>query len=246
MPQDPAASLSALLRGVSIDDHDEVLKAANAALKANKADVTAQHTRVVALLHLDRFDDALRAIAEGGIKLEASCFPEKAYALYKTGQLDDAAEVLASVGLEKRGYGHIAAQVAYRAERFDDAHEIYRKLLDTDPAEEENDMRINLRAVIAQAEWHGNAPSGATPEQQFDTFEICYNAACSFISRGAFDKAHTLLRRAATLCDGSDDLTEEDKHAEMQPILAQTAYVLSRLGKTKEALDLYNKLGQSG
>ena len=62
MPQDPSAALSALLRSSSIEDHDEILKAANASIKAKKGDVTSHHTRVVALLHLDRFEDALRAI----------------------------------------------------------------------------------------------------------------------------------------------------------------------------------------
>lgn len=246
MPQDPAAALSALLRASTITDHEEVLKAANAAIKANKSDVTSQHTRVVALLNLDRFDDALRAIDEGGFKLEAACYLEKAYALYKTGKLEDASAVLKLVGLEKRSFSHVAAQVAYRAERFDDACNIYSRLLATDAADEENDLGINFKAAAAQAEWRGVPPSVPSSEDQLDTFEVCYNVACSYIARNSLDKASSLLQRAARLCDASDDLAEEDKQAEMQPILAQQAYVYARMGKLKEALDLYKSLGQSG
>ena len=246
MPQDPAAAVSALLRSASIQDHEEILKAANAAIKANKSDVTSQHTRVVALLHLDRFEDALRAIDNGGVKLEAACALEKVYALYKTGKLEDATAALQSIGLKGRGFSHVAAQVAYRAERFDEVHGIYQKLSGEDIAEEKNDLNINLRAATAQAQWQGTAPSYPLEEQEPDTFEVCYNMACSCIARGGFEQGLILLQRAARLCDASDDLSEEDKEAEMQPILAQQAYVYARLGKLKEALDLYNSLGQAG
>ncbi|KAF5528857.1 signal recognition particle subunit SRP72, partial [Fusarium napiforme] len=141
MPQDPAAALSALLRQSSVEDHDEALKIANAALKANKNDVDSQHTRIIALLKLDRFDDALRAIADGSPALHARISLEHAYALYKTGKLNEATSVLQAFGLEKkRSLQHVAAQVAYRAERFDEACNIYSRLLDTDPADEENDI----------------------------------------------------------------------------------------------------------
>lgn len=242
MPQDPAAALSSLLRASSIDDHAEILKAANAAIRANKNDTTSQHTRIVALLKLDRFEDALRAIAEGGSKLDSTCALEKAYALYKIGKLDEATSVLKAGNIESRGFSHAAAQIAYRAERFDEARAIYRRLLDTDASDEENDMRINLRAACAQSEWQGS-PATVLPEvQDSDGFEICYNAACACIARGSLGAAANLLQRALKLCHSSDDLSEEDKHDEMQPILAQQAFVFAKMGKLKEALDLYKSL----
>ncbi|KPM43550.1 hypothetical protein AK830_g3022 [Neonectria ditissima] len=243
MPQDPAAALSALLRASSIQDHDEILKAANAAIKANKSDFVSQQTRIVALLKLDRFDDALRAIAEGGTKLNALCLLEQAYGLYKTGKLDEATTILQSIGLAKRSFGHMAAQVAYRAERFDDARAIYSRLLDADDdSGEENDLSINIRAAAAQSEWMGYSFMNPPPTQDSDGFEICYNAACACIARGSLDDAANLLQRAIRLCDASDDLNDKDKEAEMRPILAQQAYVYAKTGKLKEALDLYRSL----
>jgi signal recognition particle subunit SRP72 len=246
MPQDPAAALSALLRQSSIEDHEEVLKAANAAIKANKNDVDSQHTRIIALLKLDRFDDALRAILDAPPLLSSRTTLEHAYALYKTGKLDEATVVLRSAGLEKnRGLQHAAAQVAYRAERFDDACSIYSRLLDTDPADEENDIGINLRAAFAQSSWLGYSVTDKVAVQDSDGFELCYNAACAHIANGSLETAADLLQRASRLCDASDDLTEEDKQAEMRPILAQQAYVFAKLGKLKEALDLYNSLNST-
>jgi signal recognition particle subunit SRP72 len=246
MPQDPAAALSALLRQSSIEDHDEVLKAANAAIKANKNDTDSQHTRIVALLKLDRFEDALRAIADGSPALHARIALEHAYALYKTGKLDEATSALQSAGLDKnRSLQHVAAQVAYRAERFDEACNIYSRLLDTDPADEENDIGINLRAAFAQSSWLGYFVTDKFTVQDSDGFELCYNAACAHIANGSLETAADLLQRASRLCDASDDLTEEDKQAEMRPILAQQAYVFAKLGKLKEALDLYNSLSST-
>src|SRR4051812_49117763 len=93
MANDAIANLTSLLENTTIEDHDEYLKASNAVLKTSKLDTKALHTRVVALLKLDRFDDALRALADGGDKLAQECVLERAYALYKTGKLEDAERV---------------------------------------------------------------------------------------------------------------------------------------------------------
>lgn len=248
MPQDPQAALSALLRASTIQDNDEILKAANAAIKANKGDVDSQHTRVVALLKLDRFDDAVRFVDEGGAKLQALCSLEKIYALYKVGRLDEASASLKQVGLAKRSLQHLAAQVAYRAERFNEATSIYRKLLDMEPDDEENDMTINAKAAEAQSAWQGLGSSspGTLETEQPVTFELCYNEACFHIAQSAFSQASKLLQRAARLCDASDELSEEDKEVEMQPILTQQAYVYARLGKLKEAQDLLKSARREG
>ena len=65
-----ANSLSTLLRQTTIDDHEEVLKAANAALKKTKSDLEAQHVKAVALLNLERYDDVLKVFEDGGDKLK--------------------------------------------------------------------------------------------------------------------------------------------------------------------------------
>lgn len=243
MPQDPAAALSALLRTATINDNEEILKAANAALKSNKSDEVAQHTRVVALLKLDRFRDATRAISEGGAKLEASCALEKAYGLYKLGQLEEATHVLSTFGVQKRSLSLLAAQVAYRAEKFDEAQSVYNRLLAEDPGEEGNDLRINIKAVQAQAEWH--SPStlrGIESDIDADSFELCYNAACTHIAQGSLEMAARLLQRALALCDASDELRQEDKEEERKPIKAQQAYVFAKMGDFNRATDVYKTL----
>ncbi|KAK1760742.1 hypothetical protein QBC47DRAFT_313009 [Echria macrotheca] len=244
---DPAiAALNSLLRRSSVEDHAEALKLANAAIKASKGNkdalLTAHHTRAVALLKLDRFDDALRAISEGGDELEKLCPLEKAYALYKTGELA-AAEALLKTAGTGRALKHINAQVAYRAEKFDKAASLYRELSSADDGAqygEENDLRINLSAANAQLEWQGKG--WAVPEAQkqparedLEAFETAYNAACGCISRGDFSKAAVLLKRSRDLCEALEDLDDEEKKTELLPITVQQIYVFTRLGKLEEA-----------
>ncbi|KAI0552481.1 hypothetical protein F4679DRAFT_571555 [Xylaria curta] len=251
----PAAALTSLLRAASIQDHDEVLKLANAAIKASKSDIDAHHTRVVALLKLDRFDDALRAIAEGGDALEARCVLEKAYALYKTGHLQearDAAEKAPSPESASRPFRHLRAQIAYRAESFPDAASIYRDLSSDQASQhgDESDIRINLLATNAQLEWAGIGHRADDGERQssradLESFETAYNAACLHIARAELVKASILLKRARDLCEASEDLSPEEKKAELLPIMVQHVYVLAQLGKDSEAAALQKLITQS-
>lgn len=103
-------SLSSLLAQTSLDDHNEVLKAANAAVSKSKGDIDAQHARAVALLHLDRYEDALKAFEDVRGLQEKAQF-EYAYALYKTGNAAKAAEVAEAAGPNAgRGMRHMLAQ----------------------------------------------------------------------------------------------------------------------------------------
>jgi signal recognition particle subunit SRP72 len=240
MASNAMASLTALLRASTIEDHEEVLKAANAVLKSTKNNPDALHTRVVALLKLDRFDDALRALDDGGDKLAETCVLEKAYALYKTGQLEDAQNLLQ--GANTRGLKHIAAQVAYRAEKFEDAARLYKELSSEAVAieGEENDLRINSSAADAQLEWQGNGDKVETSRKKpsredLEAFETSYNAACGCIARGDLGAGGVLLKRARDLCEALDELSDEEKRAEVLPVMVQQAFVLTKLGKLEEA-----------
>ncbi|KAI1345511.1 hypothetical protein F5Y01DRAFT_56611 [Xylaria sp. FL0043] len=252
---DPAAALASLLRASTIEDHEEVLKLANAAIRASRADVNAQHTRIIALLKLDRFDDALRAIAEGGHALESTCVLEKVYALYKTGHLQEArhaAEKVPGAQADSRPFRHLRAQIAYRAESFADAASLYRGLASETPAQhgDENDVKINLLAANAQLEWAGQGHRVPDRERlssraDLDSFETAYNVACAHIARGELVKASVLLKRARDLCEANEDLSPDEKKAELLPIMVQHVYVLSRLGKDSEAAALQKLVVQS-
>lgn len=103
-------SLSTLLAQASLDDHNEILQAANADIKKSKTNLDAHHARAVALLHLDRFDDAVKVFEEVKGLQEKARF-EYAYALYKTGNAVQAVELAEAAGNKAdRGMKHVLAQ----------------------------------------------------------------------------------------------------------------------------------------
>lgn len=103
-------SLASLLAQASLDDHDEILKAANGAIKKSKSDLEAQHIKAVALLHLDRYEDALK-VFEDVTGLQEKARFEYAYALYKTGNAAKAVEAAEAMGPDSgRGPKHMLAQ----------------------------------------------------------------------------------------------------------------------------------------
>lgn len=233
------STLAALLKKTHIEDDEEVLKAANTALKQNQGDVEALHVKVVALLKLDRYDDALHALDNGGEKLKQRATLEHAYALYKSGKPAAAAE-LAQKG-SQRGLQHIEAQARYRSEDFARAAELYRQLASNLEDDAEADLRINSGAVDAQLEWSGNGglvEKKKPGREDLEAFETAYNAACGSIARGELGQGEVLLKRAKDLCNSVEDMTEEEKQAELLPITVQQIFVLTRQGRPEEAAKL--------
>lgn len=102
--------INALLQRSSIDDHEEVIKACNAVLKKSRNDLDALHVKTVALLKLDRYEDAIRVVEEGGDALKERVPLEWSYAFYKVGKLEDAIKLATASGTG-RGGKHVEAQV---------------------------------------------------------------------------------------------------------------------------------------
>ncbi|KAK0982103.1 Signal recognition particle subunit SRP72 [Friedmanniomyces endolithicus] len=240
-------ALTSLLQQAHIEDHDEILKAANTALKHSKGDLDAQHVKIVALLKLDRFDDAIHAFNGGGDKLKERARLEYAYTLYKIGNPSEAADV-AQLG-DDRGYKHIAAQASYRTEDFRRAAELYQHLAAQPEDDAEADLRINSGAVDAQLEWAGQGAlvlKKKPGRQDLEAYETAYNAACGAIARGELGQGEVLLRRARDLCNALEDLGEEEKRAELLPIGVQQVYVLARQGRSVQAEEMAREVGFEG
>ena len=111
-------SLESLLKKLSLTDdtpdHVEILKHADKVLKSAKGNPRALHIKVVALLNLDRHEDALRALSSPeGQKIAVTTVLERAYCLYKVGKLQEAVDLAKKAGVEGknvRALKHVAAQ----------------------------------------------------------------------------------------------------------------------------------------
>jgi signal recognition particle subunit SRP72 len=120
-----AATLASLLGQASITDHDQVLSACETALSKSKNDPQALQVKIVALLNLDRFQDAVTTVEAGGEDIKQRARLEYAYALYKNGQAAKAAEVAGQDGNESdRGLRHVEAQAVCRWSKRDAEGEV--------------------------------------------------------------------------------------------------------------------------
>lgn len=237
------SSLSALLQKSTLDDHEQILEASLKALKSAKSDLEAQHFHVVALLKLDRYEAAVKFIQDAGDSLRKRVELEFAYALYKTGRLQQATELSSTI--KGRGAQHIEAQSRYRLEDSLKTSELYRQIRSQKYDSEEFDLRVNQGAIDAQSQWLGaaDAKSMRRPgREDLDAFETTYNAACGSIARGEYAQAEVLLKRAKELCKHSDDLTDQQKAEELLPISVQQLFVLLSLGKITEAESLAGEI----
>lgn len=184
-----------------MDDHEEVLRQADHVFHQAPGDLRAQHTKLVALLKLDRYQEALSVLEEAGESLKQELPLIHAYSLYKSGRLEESKQVASNEKDSSRGLRHVEAQVAYRMEDFARAMDLYGGMSANDVAfeGESSDVRINTSAVNAQLRWGG---SGSTDDaikstnQDLEHFDLAFNAACAQIAQGNLKQAEFLLNRA--------------------------------------------------
>ncbi|EPS38313.1 hypothetical protein H072_7967 [Dactylellina haptotyla CBS 200.50] len=244
------ASLAVLLQNLSLEenqDHEEVLKHANNILK-NSSDPQTIKTRVVALIKLERYDEAIKSIEQaGGSGLEF----EHAYSLYKQGNLEGALAIspdVISTERKQRALKQLQAQAHYRAENFQSAIDLYEELSKLPPLveNEEYDLRVNLGASEAQLSFVGKdalRPKRRTTAEDLQQYESAFNTACISVARGDLNGALMLLKTSKKLCRSMEGASEEDIQAELAPLIAQELYVLIKLGKFEEARELYKSSG---
>ena len=224
---------------------DAILNAADTTLKSTPTSSTAQRARIIALLHLDRYRDALDTLTSASDILPSTPL-EHAYALYKLGRLDEARDICKNQS--SRGLQHVAAQAAYRAEDFVTASTIYAALAsgvngdgegeDQHEADSERDVRVNALAAAAQSVWAGQTRRiGKQQRTDLEAFDCAFNLACMHVARGELRQADVLLKRARDLCE-AEEMAEEDRRGEVAAIECQKVYVLLRMGKIEEARTL--------
>ena len=104
-----ATTLSTLMKRATIDDHEDVLRVCNAELKHGKGDLEILYIKLIALLKLERYDEAVWLLEEGGEILKRRAQLEHAYALYKNGEFEEAKKITNDLHAN-RGARHVEAQ----------------------------------------------------------------------------------------------------------------------------------------
>lgn len=225
-------------------DWERILKTAKKILGISLTEKKAFQTKVICLINLDKFDEALGSIERFNFSDNDDLYFERAYCQYRLNQVEEAYKTLSKCenpGLKEK---ELMAQISYRLERYQEAYDTYRDIIKNADVDDdyETERTTNLSAVCA------NLPGTNfdMSENEDKTFELCYNSACMSISKGNFAEAQAKLEKAEIMCQ--EMFKEEDPddvdglEREVVVIRAQLAYCLQKLGKSEEALKVYNNV----
>ncbi|KAK9247953.1 hypothetical protein V1506DRAFT_530278 [Lipomyces tetrasporus] len=249
MPKKDTASLQELLEKLTVhalnDEHTFVLDLANKLLRQDPTDIKAKKAKVVALIKLDQYSEALKVFGDDELKPNELAL-ERAYCLYRLGKLELANDLIVvaiekgeSSVVEQRGLLHLKAQIAYRLEKFADAEETYDEL-SRGPylvEGEDHDVLVNVLAIQTQQRWW-NLASAPAPNPTIVSHEQAFNMASLKIGDRQYGDALLLLKQAKELAQAIEGLSEKEVQDELYPILIQAAYVHILLGEKDEAAEI--------
>ncbi|KAJ3098071.1 hypothetical protein HDU97_004330 [Phlyctochytrium planicorne] len=253
-----------ILRFIDEDRDEDVVKLAGELLDKDDGDVDAFLLKVVGLIKVDRFQEALDTIAAATDELRDEALYEKAYAHYRLHQHSECASALkeAKAKNSRSDLSHLELQLVHQLATFPGmyAHiflaiKLYRqeKFLDAKPVAEEivaaldkddpytSEVLTNLNALnvfLSSVGQDVQLPSLNIAE----TYETAYNRACTYIAQGDLLNAEKWLEVSKKRCTDilrADGCSDDVIAKELTIIVTQLAYVYQQLGRTKEAEDLF-------
>lgn len=225
------------------DEHEGVLDCATRILAQNGDDETALRAKIIALVNLDKFNEAYKAF-EGNRRVKEDLKLALGYVLYKLNKVEELEKLDTSV----RGIQHELAQTYYKKEDFKKVHLIYKQIeKEGEPAvvNESFDISVNQSAVVAQRLLNGQETE-IKQTAETGSYDEMFNIATAYIGIGKYDEALEWLRQAKLGCENAENLSDEEINAEVFPIMVQAAYSnqlkgdLDEAVKILEGLDLYN------
>ncbi|KAK9465071.1 hypothetical protein V1512DRAFT_266925 [Lipomyces arxii] len=249
MPKKSSASLQELLDKLTVhaqnDEHTYVLDLANKMLRQDSTDFEAKKAKIIALIKLDRYSEAL-SVFDGDSLSPSELALERAYCLYRLGKTDDANELIDSAQrnegvteFQARGLLHLKAQIAYRLEKFADSKKTYDELAQGPYMVdgEEHDSTVNTFAIQVQERWWNINPTVVEPTD-IVSHEQAFNLATLRIGEKKYKEALELLAKAKSFAQALDGLSQSELEDELNPILIQAAYAHILLGEKTEAAEI--------
>lgn len=222
----------------------KALKVANRIVHEFPKNETGFQCKVVCLIKLDKFEDALTQINKNKDLISSVAF-EKAYCEYRLNRTQEALSTLRKIPQPDTRAKELLSQVLYRLEEYQECYDLYRDVIKNSEDDYEEERQTNLSAVIASLQlWERKNIDN--PGLEENSYELCYNMACYLIGREDYKGAEQKLKKAEAYCKESfeddPDVTEEEIEEELGIIRVQLAFVLQKLGKNEEALQIYNQV----
>ncbi|XP_050509494.1 signal recognition particle subunit SRP72 [Diabrotica virgifera virgifera] len=222
-------------------EYERSLKTSNKILGVAPHEFLAFQCKMVCLIHLSRFEEAISLMNKNPQFLQEVIF-EKAYSYYRVNKPEEALKTieLSENELDFR-CKELKAQILYRLEQYDNSVSIYRDIIKNMHDDDYDDERYtNLSAAMV----HLKNENAMDTINEFveNTYEQCYNKACLLIEYENYLEAEKKLKQCEKMCREmleEDETTEEEIDIELALIRIQLAYVYQKQGRTKESQLLY-------
>ncbi|KAL1461321.1 hypothetical protein WDU94_013228, partial [Cyamophila willieti] len=104
--------------------------------------------KIISLLQLNKFDDALQTF-EKYSKISENLHFERAYCHYRLSNINKALEIINESNDNSFRMKELKAQVLYRLEDYEDCYRVYKDVIKNTHDEYEDERETNLAAVIA-------------------------------------------------------------------------------------------------
>lgn len=235
-------------------------------LNLNADDETAVHCKVICLIQLTQFKEALQFIQSKNLTDKLTF--EKAYSEYRLNKPSLALSTIDSLGLKPHelpiNLKELRAQILYRLELYQECFEAYNHIIKNTDDDYDVERRTNLAAVRANLEVHTNqnklikdnineekqSKQLSTELPDATTYEQYFNYACLLCNQGNYIEAEKKLRQCEKLCreflaneEDDDEATtsalDNDIREELAVIEVQIAYCLQKQGKIDQAAEIY-------
>ncbi|XP_037504242.1 signal recognition particle subunit SRP72 [Rhipicephalus sanguineus] len=223
-------------------EYDRALKVCDKILHEFPTEEKALQCKVVCLIQLGNFKDAIDVINKNSKHIGDMAF-EKAYCLYRLNDTKEAWKLLSSITTQSFRVKELKAQVLYRLENYQECFDVYKDLIKNSEDEYEEERQTNLAAVIASLTMQTEQEVKGAPSLGESSYELCYNKACTLLGLAKYADALQKLVQAEELCKKSledDDLPEDEIEEELAIVRTQLGYAKQRLGHPDQAMKLYN------
>uniref|UniRef100_A0A1E1XRG6 Signal recognition particle subunit SRP72 n=1 Tax=Amblyomma sculptum TaxID=1581419 RepID=A0A1E1XRG6_AMBSC len=223
-------------------EYDRALKVCDKILHDFPTEEKALQCKVVCLIQLGNFKDAIDVINKNSKHVGDMAF-EKAYCLYRLNDTKEAWKLLNSISTQSFRVKELKAQVLYRLENYQECFDVYRDLIKNSEDDYEEERETNLAAVIASLTMQTKQEVKGAPDLGEGSYELCYNKACTLLGLGKYADALQKLVQAEELCKKyleEDDVPEDEIEEELAIVRTQLGYAKQRLGFPEQAMKLYN------
>ncbi|KAI2801867.1 Signal recognition particle core component [Blomia tropicalis] len=246
-------SFADLKRFENNGEYEKALRTTNKILELSKDNQKAIHCKVVSLIQLNKFEEALNFLDKLDDEIKSKLNFEKAYCEYRLNKVDEALKTIKNSDSDDFGVKELEIQALYRVEEHEKCYSNYIDLIKNSSDDYEDERYANLTAVLSGLLAEKANFKSDLLDLNENTYEIIYNKACVLLSTGEYHAAIKKLNQAECKMNESkitscrkfledDGASEEEIESELAIIKAQLAFCQQKLGKTELALKLYNNI----